>query len=70
MAVTLQDILQTSFAADATAHKMPRRVWRAAHAVTTCRTATLGRARAALSTGPRDGDLVQLVSASGLPALL
>ena len=42
MAVTLQGILQTSFAAYAAAHRVPRRVWRAAHAVTTCRTATLG----------------------------
>ena len=42
MAVTLQEILQTSFATYAATHKVPRRVWRAAHAVTTCRTATLG----------------------------
>jgi hypothetical protein len=42
MAVTLQGILQTSFAAYAAGHKVPRRVWRAAHAVRTCRTATLG----------------------------
>jgi len=42
MAVTLQEILQTSFAAYTEAHKVPRRVWKAAHAVMTCRTATLG----------------------------
>jgi hypothetical protein len=42
MAVTLQEILQTSFAAYAQAHPVPRRVWKAAHAVMTCRTATLG----------------------------
>jgi hypothetical protein len=42
MAVTLQEILQTSFAAYAAAHRVPHRVWRAAHAVMTCRTAMLG----------------------------
>jgi hypothetical protein len=42
MAVTLQEILQTSFAAYAAAHKVPRRVWKAAHAVMRCRTAALG----------------------------
>jgi hypothetical protein len=42
MAVTLQGILQVSFAAYAAAHKLPRRVWRAAHAVMQCRTAALG----------------------------
>jgi hypothetical protein len=42
MAVTLQAILQSSFAPYAATHKMPRRVWRAARAVMTCRTATLG----------------------------
>jgi hypothetical protein len=42
MAVTLQEILQTSFAAYAQAHQLPRRVWKAAHAVMQCRTATLG----------------------------
>jgi hypothetical protein len=42
MAVTLQGILQASFAAYAQVHKLPRRVWRAAQAVTTCRTAVLG----------------------------
>jgi hypothetical protein len=42
MAVTLQHILQTSFAAYAERHQVPRRVWRAAHAVMRCRTAALG----------------------------
>ena len=42
MAVTLQEILQTSFAAYTEAHKVPRRVWKAAHAVMRCRTAALG----------------------------
>ncbi|NOT54747.1 MAG: hypothetical protein HOP18_09105 [Deltaproteobacteria bacterium] len=42
MAVTLQAILQTSFAAYTEAHKVPRRVWKAAHAVMRCRTAALG----------------------------
>src|SRR5262249_8608603 len=42
MAVTLQGILQTSFAAYAQAHPVPRRVWRAAQAVMQCRTAALG----------------------------
>ncbi len=42
MAVTLQAILQASFAAFAQTHKLPRRVWKAAQAVMTCRTATLG----------------------------
>jgi hypothetical protein len=42
MAVTLQGILQASFAAFAQVHKLPRRVWKAAHAVMQCRTAALG----------------------------
>jgi hypothetical protein len=42
MAVTLQGILQTSFVAFAQAHRVPRRVWRAAQAVMRCRTAALG----------------------------
>jgi hypothetical protein len=42
MAVTLQEILQASFAAYTEAHKVPRRVWKAAHAVMRCRTAALG----------------------------
>jgi Putative transposase/Transposase zinc-binding domain len=42
MAVTLQGILQASFAAYAQGHKLPRRVWRAAQAVMRCRTAALG----------------------------
>ena len=42
MAVTLQQILQTSFAAYAATHKVPRRVWRAARSVMACRTAALG----------------------------
>jgi hypothetical protein len=42
MAVTLQSILQTSFAAYAAAHQVPRRVWRAARAILACRTAALG----------------------------
>ena len=42
MAVTLQRILQTSFAAYAAAHPVPRRVWRAARALMACRTAALG----------------------------
>jgi Transposase zinc-binding domain len=42
MAVTLQGILQASFGVFAQTHKLPRRVWRAAHAVMRCRTATLG----------------------------
>ncbi|MBI3247769.1 MAG: transposase zinc-binding domain-containing protein, partial [Deltaproteobacteria bacterium] len=42
MAVTLQGILQTSFTAYTAAHRVPRRVWRAAHAVMRCRTAALG----------------------------
>lgn len=42
MAVTVQDILQTSFAPYAATHKVPRRVWRAARAVMSCRTAALG----------------------------
>jgi hypothetical protein len=42
MAVTLQQILQTSFTAYATTHRVPQRVWRAARAVMSCRTATLG----------------------------
>ena len=42
MTVTLQEILQTSFAAYAEAHRVPRRVWKAAHAVRRCRTAALG----------------------------
>src|SRR5262249_7321801 len=42
MTVTLQRILQTSFAAYAQMHKTPRRIWKAAHTVMQCRTATLG----------------------------
>jgi hypothetical protein len=42
MAVTLQGILQTSFAAYVKRHKVPRRVWRAARCVMACRTAALG----------------------------
>jgi hypothetical protein len=42
MAVTLQRILQASFVLFAQAHKVPGRVWRAAHAVMQCRTAALG----------------------------
>ena len=42
MAVTLQDILQSTFLRFAQVHKLPRRVWRAAQAVMTCRTAFLG----------------------------
>ena len=42
MAVTLQEILQTSFAVYAQAHPLPHRVRKAAHAVMQCRTATLG----------------------------
>ena len=42
MAVTLQEILQTNFAAYTATHKVPRRVWKAAHAVMRCRTAALG----------------------------
>jgi hypothetical protein len=42
MAMTLQQILQTSFAAYAAAHQVPRRVWRAARALMACRTAALG----------------------------
>jgi hypothetical protein len=42
MAVTLQSILQTSWAAYAATHQVPRRVWRAARAVVQCRTAALG----------------------------
>jgi hypothetical protein len=42
MALSLQGILQASFAAFAQTHKLPRRVWKAAQAVMTCRTATLG----------------------------
>lgn len=42
MAVTLQGILQARLAAYGAAHKVPRRVWKAAHAVMRCRTATLG----------------------------
>ena len=42
MAVTLQEILQTSFAAYTAAHKVPRRVWKASYAVIRCRTAALG----------------------------
>ena len=42
MAVTLQGILQTRFAAYTEAHKVPHRVWKAAHAGMRCRTAALG----------------------------
>jgi hypothetical protein len=42
MAVTLQEILQASFAAYTEAHKVPRQVWKAARAVMRCRTAALG----------------------------
>jgi hypothetical protein len=42
MAVTLQQILQTSFVLFAQAHEVPQRVWRAARAVMQCRTAALG----------------------------
>lgn len=42
MTVTLQAILQTSFAPYAAAHKVPQRVWRAMRAVMACRTAMLG----------------------------
>jgi hypothetical protein len=42
MAVTLQQILQTSFAAYAEGQRVPRRVWRAARALMACRTAALG----------------------------
>jgi len=42
MAVTLQDILQASFVRYTEAYKVPRRVWKAAHAVMRCRTAALG----------------------------
>jgi len=42
MAVTLQHLLQTSFAAYAERQPVPRRVWRAARALMACRTAALG----------------------------
>jgi hypothetical protein len=42
MVVTLQSILQTSFAAYVAAQQVPRRVWRAARAILACRTAALG----------------------------
>ena len=42
MVVTLQGILQTAFVPFAQAHRVPPRVWRAAHAVMRCRTAALG----------------------------
>jgi len=42
MAVTLQGILQASFAAYVAAQQVPRRVWRAARAIMACRTAALG----------------------------
>lgn len=42
MTVTLQAILQTSFAAYAATQRVPQRVWKAAQAVRQCRTATLG----------------------------
>ncbi len=42
MAVTLQEILQTSFVTYTEANKVPRQVWKAAHAVMRCRTAALG----------------------------
>ena len=42
MTVTLQSILQASFAAYVAAHQVPRRVWRAARALMACRTAALG----------------------------
>ena len=42
MAVTLQEILQAGFPAYVATHHVPRRVWKAAHAVMHCRTATLG----------------------------
>jgi hypothetical protein len=42
MAVTLQSILQASFATYVAAHQVPRRVWRAARALMACRTAALG----------------------------
>jgi hypothetical protein len=42
MAVTLQSILQTSWAAYVAAQPAPRRVWRAARAIMACRTAALG----------------------------
>jgi hypothetical protein len=42
MAVTLQQILQTSFAAYVATQPVPRRVWRAARALVACRTAALG----------------------------
>jgi hypothetical protein len=42
MAVTLQRILQTSFAAYAERQRVPRRVWRAARALMACHTAALG----------------------------
>jgi hypothetical protein len=42
MAITLQQLLQTSFPAYAAAHRVPRRVWRAARAIMQCRTAVLG----------------------------
>jgi len=42
MAVTLQGILQASFAAYAAAQQVSRRVWRAARALMACRTAALG----------------------------
>lgn len=42
MGVTLQGILQASFAAYAAAQPVPRRVWRAARAIGQCRTAALG----------------------------
>ncbi len=42
MAVTLQGILQASFAAYAERQRVPRRVWRAARALMACRTAALG----------------------------
>jgi len=42
MAVTLQGILQATFAVFAQVHKVPKRVWVAARAVMQCRTAALG----------------------------
>ena len=70
MAVTLQGILQTSFAAYGAAHRVPRWVWRAAHAVRSLPDGRIGGPRVAVSAGPRDRDLVQLVSAPGLSPVL
>ena len=70
MAVTLQAILQTSFATYAGGAQAAAAGLESGPRGDAVPHGDVGRARAALSAGPRHGDLVQLVSPSRVSALL